>query len=229
VEWPYPYCAGSRVNVVWVRGSAAVDVVLRRRSEPFVIGEYVYEYECDERLFARGNGIPEPPSARGRSLRDLVLDVIRRRGDDCADGCRETTRERVLVGVYGPDAPPSAVASIRIELDGLVNSGSLTEDGDLLVWCPGSGRATRVGDASLTDYHDYESRYVRLHGVRIFLRRLSVSERVSSEREREYHDEWIREGRPLGMPSELPRGYTFVRPHERGTRTDYSPTAEEET
>jgi hypothetical protein len=228
VVWPYPYCAGSRVNVVWVRGSSAVDVVLRRREEPFVIGEYVYEYECDERLFARGNGVPEPPSARGRSLRDLVLDVIRWRGDDSGDGCRQATFARVLYGVYGPGAPPSAAASIRVVLDGLVHSGSLTADGDLFVWCPGSGRAAHVGDAGLSDYEGDVPRYVRLHGVRIFLRRLRISERVSPEREREYHEEWLREGRPLGMPPELPRRYTFVRPHERGTRNEYSSTTEEE-
>lgn len=229
VEWPYPYCAGSRVNVVWVRGSAALDVDLRRRFEPFVIGEYTYEYECDERLFARGNGMPEPPSSRGRNLRDLVLDVIRRRGDESADGCRQASFDRVIVGVYGPDAPLSAASSIRLTLESLVSGGSLTADGSLFIWCPGATRATRVGDVDLSSYEDHGSRYVRLHGVRIFLRRLRVSERVSPERERQYHDEWIREGRPLGLPSELPKKYTFVRPHERGTRSEYSTTADEET
>jgi hypothetical protein len=69
---------------------------------------------------------------------------------------------------------------------------------------------------------------MRLHGVRIFLRRLQVSERATREREKMYRDEWIREGRPLGLPPELPKGYTFVRPHERGTRLDYPATTEEE-
>lgn len=229
VEWPYPFCAGSRVSVVWVRGSAAVDVTLYRRAEPFTIGEYIYEYECDEHLFARGNGIPEPLSSRGRTLRDLVLDVIRRRADDRPDGCRQVSFERVLVGVYGPDAPSSAISSIRLTLDSLVSDGSLLSEDGLFIWCPGASRATRVGDVDLSDYDDHDPRYVRLHGVRIFLRRLHVSERATHERELLYREEWAREGRPLGLPPELPKGYTFVRPHERGTRSEWSPATEEES
>ncbi len=228
LEWPYPFCAGSRVAVVWVRGSSALDVSLRRRTDPFVIGEFTYEYECDERLFARGNGIPEPPSSRGRTLRDLVLDVIRRRGDELSDGCRQVSFERVLVGVYGPDAPISAATSIRLTLQGLAAAGTLVEDGDLFVWCPGSSRATRVGDVDLSGYDDYLPRYVRLHDVRIYLRRLHASESATPERKRMYLEEWIREGRPLGLPSELPDGYTFVRPHERGTRFGESSSIGEE-
>lgn len=229
IEWPIPFVPGSRVKVVWVRGSQVVDVSLSRRSEPFVIGAFTYEYECDERLFARGTGIVEPPSAKGRTLRDLVLDVIRRRGNDVDSGCKEVAFSRVVVGIYGPDAPASAKASVQLTLDGLVTSEILVFDGVSYTWCPGERRETRVGDVLLRDYSDYVPRYVRPHEVRIFLRHLSKSEQASNEKQAQYREDWTREGEPMGLPKDLPDGFTYVKSHSRKSRRDRLSTEEEDS
>jgi hypothetical protein len=220
IQWPWPFAAGARANVVWTRGGVAVDVVLRRRDEPFVIGEFFYEYECDERMFARGVGVPAPPSARGRTLRDLVLDVFHRRTELLDDGRRRATLQRVVHGVYGPTAPPAAVESIRRTLEELCTGGTLVFEGDNYVWTPSIGCSTRVGDRGLFDeyFADGMRRFVSLHEVGLFLRHLAVSPAASIVRQEEYRREWERAGRPAWLPAELPKGMTFVHAHKRGSR-----------
>jgi hypothetical protein len=218
VLWPLPFVAGVRVYAVWQRGATTVDVRLRRRDEPLIVDGVAFEYECDPRILAGHDDIPDQTVTRGRTLRELVLGVFRHRGEETTGGARSATIQRVVWGVYGPSAPAAAVASVRRVLDEMCDEGTLHRDGEVIFWIPGPGRGSHVGDQSLLEEYGLGAvhRVVREYDVSLFLRRLPKSEAVSHERQYEYLEMLDEIGNPPWLPSRLPDGMTFVRPHSRG-------------
>lgn len=220
VAWPPQFVPGTRVSASWSRSSTVLDVSLRRREEPFLLGEFPYIYECDPRLFLRAAGAGEPPDARGRSLRDLVLDVFRHRATHLDDQRRATTAVRATWAIYGPGAPAPAGESIRRLLEELCDEGVLTRRGDEYVWSIDGQSQPRVGDPELDD--EDRHRFIVAHEVSPFLRTLAISPEASPERQALYRAYREELGCPSWLPPELPRGKTFVRAHERGQRPDPS-------
>jgi hypothetical protein len=222
VLWPPQFVAGSRVTVSWARTSTVVDVDLGLREEPFLLGELPYIYDCDPRVFLRANGVGEPLGARGRSLRDMVLDVFRHRAQVLEDQRRATTLVRMTWAIYGPDAPVAARESIRRLLDELCDEGVISQSADQYLWAP-DARVPRVGDfVPDDDVEGPRRQYVIAYEVEPFLRALVVSSEASPERKAQYQAYRKELGFPSWLPAELPRGKTFVRAHERGHRPDLS-------
>lgn len=217
VAWPWPFICGARPTVRWQRSSTVLDVVLRRRAEPFTFGVHSFDFECDERLLARALGAPAPPAApRGRTLRDLVLEALKRRGEPAASGGRRADLARVVFAVYGPACEGPARRAVWSQLEALVADGTLERDGEAYRWTPDPNRAPRVVDLTLLRaYSSQMARYVREHEVGLHLRRLAVSERATDERRRLYRVEYEAAGRPPWLPAELPPRYTFVVAHRR--------------
>ena len=223
VDWPWPFVAGLRAEVVWTRGTRVIDVTARLRFEPLVFGEMVFAWDCDEVLYARACGV-QPPlvTTRARTLRDLVLGVFRTKARPDVDGRCRASLPQLSFAVYGPGASIGARRAVQVVVSTLCVEGVLGEEiggsqEPVYVWAPVVQPGNRVTDRdTIAAYQEHMARHVREHEVGLHLRRLTVSEVATRYREAQYRSEWAAAGCPWWLPPDLPHGYTFVRQHVRG-------------
>lgn len=121
--------------------------------------------------------------------------------------------------VLGPAWRPGETRPIAEALAGL----ELERDGAGYIWRPRVTRRTRVADQSLLEAYGelrpdrHLARIVRRHWVPMHLRRLlGKHKRPHPEKVRMYSEARRQHGMHGVLREELPPGYTWVEPHERG-------------
>ena len=174
------------------------------------------------------------------TLRERVLRAVRRAGLLDENGVAVLRRDALADLVYGPQAGTAGAAALEPIVTALLASESLTEQPGALVggelrWPADGGLSVLVWRPALTAASQREEptpygvaphtpvlreapsdndldRFVHMHTVAPFLRRLPPGWRASEDMRAEYRRLTARYGRPR----ELPAGYTLVREHIRG-------------
>ncbi|WP_066946619.1 hypothetical protein [Microtetraspora fusca] len=239
VEWPLQFFASIVLTCTWGRGASAVHVTTTLLDCPVTVDGIEIEHRYDPRILTRdaAPGQPRPagrPGIRSLSLPQRVLHAVRRLGLLDPAGRAVLARAHLPAAVYGI-AAANTVAELDIAVEELLAAGELRSDVGsvgangrlclppvpsaptvpLVVYEPrpieGSPRAATSRRSSTL-----EARFVRTHAVAGHLRRIGDVGWTASEEARQAYREDRARFRLLG-PAELPEGYTYIRPHSRGT------------
>lgn len=225
IEWPWSCHPGivlhgnieSGMSVVKVRTEAAVP--------PIRIEDAELRFETNVAVYRHEMRIAElsPDEKRGvLTLTELIHRAFRNRGRDHGDGTRALMLSELTAIVLGPawrpgESRPIAEALARMRL------GS---DGADFLWHPRVTEITRLSDRSLLKAYVEASpdrrltRIVRRHWVPMHLREIPDGWRASPDKLDTYTKERHQNGMHGVLPEELPTGYTWVEPHERGSEGD---------
>ncbi|MDT0491508.1 hypothetical protein RM717_13430 [Streptomyces griseus] len=239
LRWPSTCFPGILLDLVWRRGSRTVEArtaaLLPQRT---VDGESI-EHRYDQRVHTRDTAWRQPSDdTPGGRTRWLVMSAVRRFGLLDVIGRAMLARELLApaLPLVMPDAPESPTADrVGAAVVELLDIGALTRvhgswgDGgrpcyparlgekvvELLCYTPRvvEGRPRGHGEAE-----DGTSpvRSKAVHHVPGFLRYIGhLGYEASPEQRRLFRQDFLKFGL-VGSP-ELPLGYTYVRPHQRGS------------
>lgn len=228
VTWPMEYFPGILLTVTWPRNTATLRVSSTLLPMPVTIDDELEIEHCyDPRIVTRDN--------TGRSgdgsntLRQRIMQAIRRLGLIDLDGIARLDRTRLSEHVYG-SASEQHDQALAPTVDQLLHQGVLTlqsssSRGGLLTYPAEPGQPSVellcytpevvTGPPRPRRFTPLESRYVSTHAVSGFLRRIDhLGQSATAHARAAYREYRSRHG--LAGPAELPDGWTFVRPHQRG-------------
>ncbi|SEH03928.1 hypothetical protein SAMN05444920_14820 [Nonomuraea solani] len=240
IEWPLEFFAGIVLTCTWGRGAGTVRASTALLERPVTIDEMTIEHRYDPRIVTRDAG-PGQPRHTGRlagtealTLPQRVLRAVRRLGLLDPAGRAVLCRAHLPAAVYGT-AEDHAIAELEGVVDALLATGDLRGDvgsvsaSGQLCWplTPGAPTVPLViyeprpvqGPArpvASSRRGQLQSRFVRAHPVAGHLRRIGDLGWKSREEARQAYREDRARFRLAG-PAELPDGYTYIRPHSRGT------------
>ncbi|MGI8333689.1 hypothetical protein ACRYCC_27385 [Actinomadura scrupuli] len=244
VEWPLEFFASIVLTCTWGRGAGVVRATTTLLDCPVTVDGMEIEHRYDPRILTR-DAAPGQPCRGGRpgwrpdtgplSLPQRVLRAVRRLGLLHPDGRAVLARAHLSAAVYGT-ADATAATELDVVVDELLATGELRSDigsvdaswrlrfppepgaptVPLVVYepCPVEGPPHAI--ASRRSVGALEARFVRMHAVAGHLRWLGDAGRTASEEARHAYREDRARFRLLG-PAELPKGYTYIRPHSRGS------------
>lgn len=242
IEWPLEFFAGIILTCTWGRGASVVRATTTLLDRPVIVDGMDIEHRYDPRILTRDAapgqpcraGQPGSPDAESLSLPQRVLRAVRRLGLLDPDGRAVLASEQLPAAVFGT-SEPATIAQLDIAVKELLAAGELRSDVGglgpngqlcfpalpnaptvlLVVYEPrpieGSPRAAVPHRSSTV-----KAQFVRSHAVAGHLRRIGDIGRTASEEARQAYRE-DRERFGLFGPAELPEGYTYIRPHSRGT------------
>ncbi|MFI7227481.1 hypothetical protein ACIBO5_30075 [Nonomuraea angiospora] len=243
IEWPLEFFAGIVLTCTWGRGASMVRATTTLLDCPVILDGMEIEHRYDPRILTRdaAPGQPRRTGERDRrsgtsplSLPQRVLRAVRCLGLLDPDG-RAVLARAHLPAAVNDIAEANAVAALDVAVEGLLAAGDLrSEVGSvdvtgqlcfppipgaltvpLVIYEPrpvkGSPRAAAPRRSPAL-----EARFVRTHSVAGHLRRIGdVGWAASEEARQAYREDRVR-FRLFG-PAELPEGYTYIRPHSRGS------------
>ncbi|MGW5049795.1 hypothetical protein [Actinokineospora sp. NPDC004072] len=229
VSWPMDYFPGILLIVTWPRNTATLRITSTLLDMPVTIdGELDIEHCYDPRIVTR-DAVDRTGSSR-TNLAQRILRAVRRLGLLDPDGVARLARDQLPQEVYGTSteqteqALDTAVAQLLERGTLTQDSGSRTADGiafpavagqpivPLLCYTP----AVVSGPPRPRRFQRLDARFVSTHVVAGFLRRIDHLGHSASAQARAAYREY-RAQNGLAGPAELPEGWTFVRPHERGS------------
>jgi len=240
VDWPLEFFASIVLTCTWPRGASVVRAATTLLESPVVIDDMEITHRYDPRILTRdaAPGEPQRGSAGSRtgtmSLAQRVLRAVRRLGLLDPNGRAVLARGQLPAVVYGA-ADSAAPGELNLAVKELLESGQLRDDVGsvdahqrlcypaepgqpsvpLVVYEPHAveGLPRTVPNRTRSVL---EARFVRTHTVAGHLRRLrDVYSEASDEARQAYREDRARFW--LSGPSELPKGYTYVRPFTRGS------------
>lgn len=239
VLWPPGLPPGLRLTVAAARAGrrlVATSVWLPQPVEVPGFGTMCWEY--DEELFASGTGLtgrhpapdgwePWPPSVAPGSwrpavaaLEHLVIEALKRDGDDGPAGSRCLDGLRLVAALFGPDVhSPALLWTVIHTCEDMAVLGLLTRapgkrGPDVFTWWPTTPEALQARAAAEAWGQRPEQSLTR-HWVRPQHRRLPYGQQPSPESRRDYA-QWRLEVEGSDADTELPPGTTFVHGHLRG-------------
>ncbi len=218
VAWPVAFFPGISVFSHVEHHSEVVTIHTERLTEPIVIEGDVLEFKCDPEVYERFKGIREHQplvknASQATTLRDLINTAFRRHGRPAVGGGVELSFEEILAWVFGPSAGATEAAATIAAL----SSMDLQSAGQSYLWRPRVTRRTRATDRELLaaygeEEHTRFTRIIKRHMVRMHRR-----ESWASYMKEQSYASALTKYRYRGLlPPELPVGYTWVIPHERG-------------
>ncbi|MGW2058721.1 hypothetical protein ACWCOZ_33235 [Streptomyces sp. NPDC001840] len=239
--WPTGFFPGIWLSLAWQRGSREIRAWTTLLPEPETVDGGLVEHRYDRQVLTRdGTDLPHPGrnGTVGGGTDLLVMTAVRRLGLLDIYGRALLPRDRVMpaIRLVMTDVPVHpAPTGVEAALDGLLDDGRLTlERGSQ----GADGRPhypSRPGEAALElvcytplvvpvrplvpDRQEpvpVSGRAVKGHHVPGFLRYIGhLGYEASDEQRRLFREDFLTFG--LAGSPELPPGYTYVRPHHRGS------------
>ncbi|MFE9637236.1 hypothetical protein [Streptomyces sp. NPDC006463] len=239
VVWPAGLPPGLRLTVAAARAGRRLVATSVRLPQPVEVpGFGTISWGYDEELFASGTGFtgrhPAPdgwepwlPSVAPGSwrpavaaLEHLVIEALKRDGDDGPAGSRRLDGRRLTAALFGPDVHSPALLWTVIHtcedmaVLGLLTRASGNRGPDVFTWWPTTPEALQARAATEAWGQRPEQSLTR-HWVRPQYRRLPHGQQPSPESRRDYA-QWRLEVEGADADTELPPGTTFVHGHLRG-------------
>lgn len=229
VSWPMDYFPGILLTVTWPRNTATLRITSTLLDMPVTIDDELDIEHCyDPRIVTRD--APDRAGSTSATLAQRILRAVRGLGLLDPDGVARLARDQLPQEVYGSSTEQTERA-LYAAVAQLVERGALTEDTgsrtvegitfpavagqpvvSLLCYTP----AVVTGLRRSRRFQRLDARFVSKHVVAGFLRRIGHQDRSATPRARADYREY-RAQHGLAGPAELPDGWTFVRPHERGS------------
>lgn len=229
VSWPMDYFPGILLTVTWPRNTATLRITSTLLDMPVTIDDELDIEHCyDPRIFTRD--ALDRTGSTSATLAQRIIRAVRRLGLLDPDGVARLTRDQLTQEVYGSStgqteqALDTTVAQLLEQGALTQETGSRTAEGitfpavaghpivSLLCYTP----AVVTGPPRPRRFQRLDARFVNTHVVAGFLRRIDHLGHSASPRARAAYREY-RAQHGLAGPAELPDGWTFVRPHERGS------------
>ncbi|WCD91153.1 hypothetical protein KPP03845_200114 (plasmid) [Streptomyces xanthophaeus] len=239
VLWPRDLPPGLRLTVAAARAGRRLAATSIRLPQPVEVpgfGTILWEYEED--LFADGTGLtgqylgPDnwqawlPSVAPGSwrpavaALEHIVIEALKRDGDDGPAGSRHLDGRRLTAALFGPDVhSPALLWTVIHTCEDMAVLGLLTRapgkrGPDVFTWWPRTPEAL-LARADSEAWVQRPEQSLKRHWVRPQYRRLPHGQEPSPESRRDYA-QWRLEVEGAGADTELPPGTTFVHGHLRG-------------
>jgi hypothetical protein len=229
VSWPMDYFPGILLTVTWPRNTATLRITSTLLDQPVTIDDELDIEHCyDPRIVTRD--ALDRTGGTSATLAQRILRAVRRLGLLDSEGVARLARDQLPHEVYGSSTAQTEQA-LDTAVAQLLERGALTQDFGsrtaegitfpavagqpivpLLCYTP----AVVAGPPRPRRFQSLDARFVSKHVVAGFLRRIDHLGHSASPRARaDYREYRVRHG--LAGPTELPDGWTFVRPHERGS------------
>jgi hypothetical protein len=229
VSWPLDYFPGILLTVTWPRNTATLRITSTLLDTPVTIDDELDIEHCyDPRIVTRDAF--DRTGSTSATLAQRIVRAIRRLGLLDPDGVARLARDQLTQEVYG-SSTEQAEQALDTAVAQLLERGALTQDTGshtaegitfpavagqpvvpLLCYTP----AIVTGPRRPRRFQRLDARFVSKHVVAGFVRRIDHLGKSASPRARaDYREYRARHG--LAGPAELPDGWTFVRPHERGS------------
>jgi hypothetical protein len=221
VPWPPSLFPGIKLHGNVERGGSVIKVRTERLLDPRAIDGVELQYEFVESVYRRetdGRELSRSERRGALTVNELIVRAFRRYGRDAEGGGKALSYLQLVRAVLGPSARASESQALAHALESM----ELTRDGAAFVWRPRITRRTSVSDRSTLAAYGEEAtrqrlrRIVRRHYVPMYLRHMQ-QRGVSVEKIESYAEARLTYGMQGLLPAELPEGYTWVEPHERGT------------
>ncbi|GAA1738351.1 hypothetical protein [Nonomuraea bangladeshensis] len=243
IEWPLQFFAGIALTCTWARGASVVRATTTLLDCPVTVDGIDIEHRYDPRILTRDAAPGQPrrvrksecrPATRPLPLPQRVLRAVRRLGLLDPSGVAVLARAHLSAAVYGI-AEGNEAAELDAAVEELISTGELRSDigsvdtngrlcfppvpcaptVPLIVYEP---RPVEGAPHPIAPRRSgtLEARFVRTHAVAGHLRRIGNIGWTASEEARQAYREDRARFRLFG-PAELPEGYTYIRPHSRGT------------
>ncbi|MEQ0558183.1 hypothetical protein ABJI51_03800 [Amycolatopsis sp. NEAU-NG30] len=229
VSWPMDYFPGILLTVTWPRNTATLRITSTLLDMPVTIDDELDIEHCyDPRIVTRD--ALDRTGSTSAPLAQRVLRAVRRLGLLDPDGVARLARDQLAQEVYGSSTEQTE-HSLDTAVAQLLERGALTQDTgsrtaegiafpavarqpivSLLCYTP----AVVTGPPRPRRFQRLDTRFVSKHVVAGFLRRIDHLGKSATPRARADYREY-RAQHGLAGPAELPDGWTFVRPHERGS------------
>ncbi|PPK67026.1 hypothetical protein V5P93_003365 [Actinokineospora auranticolor] len=229
VSWPMDFFPGILLTVTWPRNTATLRITSTLLDMPVTIDDELDIEHCyDPRIVTRD--ALDRTSGASATLAQRVLRAVRRLGLLEPDGVARLARDHLAQQVYGSSTEQTeraidvVVAQLRERGTLTQVTGSRTAGGiafpavagqpvvPLLCYTP----TVVAGPTRPRRFTRLDARFVGTHAVTGFLRRIEhLGHSASPHARAAYREYRARHG--LAGPAELPEGWTFVRPHERGS------------
>jgi hypothetical protein len=219
VPWPLSFYPGIKLHGNVERGGSVIKLRTQTLITPAVIDGVELRYEFVESVYRREAGGPELSESERRgasTVNELIARAFRRYGRDMGGG-KALTYLQLVRAILGPAARPSESQALGHALESM----GLARDGADFIWRPHVTRRTSVSDRSvLAAYGEAQprqrlQRIVRRYDVPMYLRHMQ-QRGVGVEKIETYAEARVKYGMQGLLPPELPEGYTWVKPHERG-------------
>jgi hypothetical protein len=229
VSWPMDYFPGILLTVTWPRNTATLRITSTLLDMPVTIDDELDIEHCyDPRTVTRD--ALERTGSTSATLAQRILRAVRRLGLLDPDGVARLARDQLSQEVYG-SSTEQAEQAFEDAVGQLMERGALTRDTgsravdgiafpavagqpivQLLCYTP----TVVTGPPRPRRFQRLDARFVSTHAVSAFLRRIDHLGHSASPHARAAYREY-RGRHGLAGPAELPEGWTFVRPHERGS------------
>jgi hypothetical protein len=229
VSWPMDYFPGILLTVTWPRNTATLRITSTLLDMPVTVDDELDIEHCyDPRIVTRD--ALDRTRSTSNTLTQRILRAVRRLGLLDPDGVARLARDQLSQEVYGSSTEQteqgldSAVAQLLERGTLTQDTGSRTVGGitfpavagqptvQLLCYTP----TIVTGPPRPRRFQRLDARFVSTHVVSGFLRRIDhLGHSASPHARAAYREYRARHG--LAGPAELPEGWTFVRPHERGS------------
>jgi hypothetical protein len=237
MSWPLAYFASIVLTCTWQRGGRMIRVSSTLLESPVTVDGVHIEHRYDPAALT-ADGVQEeagPPSWQAR-----VLTTVRRAGLLDVTGCATLAEAKLTGLVCGAEPTPADTASAASAVEQLVSAGKLTRalagkdrTGALVTPCPpvatpvpvltykpvvvtGPPRRPPVPEIlrGLMSTSGLDDRMLAEHAVSGHLRHLPPGWHASAKQRAEFREYRVTFG--LTGPAELPPGWTFVSPFQRG-------------
>ncbi|MGW2983331.1 hypothetical protein [Streptomyces goshikiensis] len=246
VSWPPSMYPGIRLTVAAARAGRRLVATSIRYPDPVIVDGFgPVRWECDWELFAEGTTLADAfqlsPAEQGRwqpsvarsawrpavaSLEHLIVESLKRDGDDGPAGSRALDGRRLTAALFGPDTrSPALLWTVIHTCEDMAVLGMLTRAAaprggpDVFTWWPDTPEAQDAREAGIWGDGDTPGDPMSRHWVRPRERRLPSGQQASPQSKSDYA-RWRMEVEGLDADTELPAGTTFVHGHLRGNGKD---------
>jgi hypothetical protein len=229
VSWPMDYFPGILLTVTWPRNTATLRITSTLLDMPVTIDDELdIEHCCDPRIVTRD--ALDRTGSTSATLTQRILRAVRRLGLLDPDGVARLARDQLSQEVYGSSTEQTE-QTLDAAVAQLLERGALTQDtgsrtASGITFPAVAGQPTVPllcytptvvnGPPRPRRFQRLDARFVSTHIVAGFLRRIDHLGHSASPHARAAYREY-RSRHGLAGPAELPEGWTFVRPHERGS------------
>ncbi|MFJ3712280.1 MULTISPECIES: hypothetical protein [unclassified Streptomyces] len=239
VLWPPGFFPGILLSLTWCRGSREIQVRTVRLPRPQTIDGQPVGHRYDKRVYTRdgAGGVHPHLTGSGTEVELLVMTAVRRLGLLDVYGRALLARDRlhsavrlVMTDVLVHPGPPRVESALgrllaagRLtalrgsrSVDGLPHYPSKPGESALELVCYSPLVVEERPRGAGPDEPSGQGRSVNVHHVPGFLRFIGHLGYEASEEQRRLFRQDFRAFGLAGTP-ELPPGYTYVRPHQRGS------------
>ncbi|MCJ1680030.1 hypothetical protein MTF65_22330 [Streptomyces sp. APSN-46.1] len=245
LEWPADFFPGILLTLTWPRAGRVIQARTVLLPLPQTVDGEPVAHRYDRRVRTRDGGSPARQYAANRTIpgaapnaESLVMTAVRRLGLLDVYGRALLARDRLHAAIHlvmtdvplHPAAPQVAAALVRLLASGHLTLARGSRSGNGRTHYPQRPREAAIELVCYTplvvearprgsDHPDLNvppSRVVNGHHVPGFLRYIGhLGYEASEEQRRLFRQDFLTFG--LAGTPELPQGYTYVRPHRRGT------------